>query len=203
MARHKLTRAERYKRNYGLIRNRYYDSKLAKKAQTWSDQKIYDELGINVTNRKTPTLKPATPAKQTRAKRELYNYQYARGYGLSVKESNKLKRYKKEKIDTTDLYLRTKKKRFTEKNRITRIDQWSIWSENGRGNMPPFIEKEAKKTNLDTIVGGRPLEHDDHFGYIVEYYRYCTDLDDEAIFDLVSQDPHDNTRVIYKTTVSV
>jgi len=48
----KLTRAERYKRNYALIRNKYNNSVLAKRAQTWGTKKLYNELGIDVNKKK-------------------------------------------------------------------------------------------------------------------------------------------------------
>ena len=61
----KLTRAERYKRNYGLIKNAYQNSTLAKRGQTWSDERIYKELGVKVTSKSTPDLKKITSSQQT------------------------------------------------------------------------------------------------------------------------------------------
>lgn len=201
MPKKELTRAERYKRNYRIIRNKYHDSELAKKAQTWSDETIYQDLGIKVTNRKTPELKKSTKAQKSRGKRNLNKYLYARGFGLSVKQSKKLVPYKKEKIQSTDEYIRVKEKKFTLKNKHKRMDLWSEWSERGRGNMPPAIEKEARDINRSTIVAGKHLDDMDHYGYVVLFYMFVENKTMDEIKDLVSADPHDSMRVIYKTTV--
>ena len=53
----KETRAESYKRKYRAILNAYKDSKLARKYRTYSEDRIYKEIGVKIP-KKTPELKP-------------------------------------------------------------------------------------------------------------------------------------------------
>ena len=197
----KLTRAERYKRNYRIVKNAYQNSTLAKRAQTWSDERLYNELGVKV-EVKTPTLKTATKRQVTSAKRKLDHFIYARDLGMSVEDSRKVTKYKKSKIESTYEYLETKTKRFTTKNKIKRMDLWSEWSR-GLGNMPPEVERLARERNRETIVGGKQLDDYSKYGYIVAFYMFVENKPLNEIQDLIKPDPHDSYRVIYKTMVQV
>lgn len=197
----KMTRAERYKRNYGLVRNKYFDSKLAKKYQSYSDEKLYTELGIKVGD-KTPQLKTFTDTKRTSGKRNLAKYRYARDLGMDVESAKKVLKYRKEKIDSTYEYLDSKSHKLTNKNKIRRMDAWGHWS-SGPGYMPPEVEHLAQQINRDTVVGGKPLESTAKYGYIVAFYMYVENKSFDEIKDLVEPDPHDSYRVYYRTTVSV
>ena len=138
-----MNRAERYKRNYALIRNKYFDHKLAQASRTWSDERIYKELGIRV-GRTTPELTPLTAENITRGKRKYANYQYGIEVGLTPAESNKVTNYKKSKIKSTRDYLRARTKR-------QRMDLWSSWARH-TSPMPPAIEREAREINRATIL---------------------------------------------------
>ena len=59
-----MTRAERYKRNYRLIKNTFQNTTLAKRAQTWSDATIYEKLGIKVGGKRTPEIKKLKTKRQ-------------------------------------------------------------------------------------------------------------------------------------------
>ena len=106
-----MTKAERYKRNYRLIKNKFHDTKLAKKYQSYSDDQIYSQLGIKVANKKTPELKTATKSQVSRSRRLLLKYQYARSQGLDPDEANKVTKYKDSKISSTAEYITTKNKK--------------------------------------------------------------------------------------------
>lgn len=198
-----MTRAERYKRNYRIIKNVYHDTALAKRAQTWSDEHIYNDLGIRVGNRKTPELKQNVSQRQiTSAKRRLANFQYGRSLGLSVKEAKRVNRYKREKIEESSKYHSARKKRFNRSNKTKRMDLWSAWATH-RSPMPPEIEQEAREYNRSANVGGKPLDDYAKYGYIVAFYRFVENKPLNEIADLVEPDPHDSYRVIYATQVKV
>lgn len=201
----KLTRAERYKRNYGLIRNTYQNSTLAKRSQTWSDERIYKELGIKVSNKKTPLLKKIEPKKQSYYNRKFDKFIFARSIGIDVKESKKLTTYKKAKIRSSREYFDASSKKFNIQNKHRRMDLWSEWSSHpegsDRGNFPPAIEKEARRLNRETSVGGKQLDEQSHYGYVVQFYMFVENKSFEDVKELVKPDPHDALRVRYQTTV--
>ena len=70
-----MTRAEIYKRNYRIVKNTYQNTILAKRAQTWSDDRLYKELGVKA-NVKTPRLKTITKKQQARFDRKLEKFIY-------------------------------------------------------------------------------------------------------------------------------
>lgn len=207
----KLTRAERYKRNYRLIQNAYHNSTLSKRAQTWGAEKIYNELGIKVDSKKTPQLKKIAPKRQSYYDRKLDKYIYARSIGLKPKESKKLVSYKKAKIDAAGEYYDAKSKKFNAQNKSRRVKLWKIWSErniNEKGefdrtisNMPPEIEKIARKYNRQTEVAKKQLDDYAPYGYIVAFYMFVENKSFEEIKDLVNPDPHDAYKVHYKIEV--
>lgn len=200
-----LTRAERYKRNYRYIKNAYQDATLAKQAQTWSDERIYNDLGVRVAKKKTPELKRIKPTQKSYYTRKLNKYLYARSIGLDVKPAKRLVRAKREKIDSSLDYEVTRNKRFNIKNKHKRMDLWSEWSRhsgaNDRGNFPPAIEKAAIERNRLTQVAGKQLDDHAHYGYVVQFYMFVENKTWEETQELVKPDPHDALRVRYETTV--
>lgn len=197
-----MNRAERYKRNYRIVKNKYHDTKLAKRVQSWSDERLYNELGVKVGGKHTPDLKPTTPSQKVRARRELGKLNYALDLGMNIEDAKKVVKYKKSKIESTHVYLSTFSKKLTNKNKIKRMDLWSDWSR-GRGDMPPDIERKAREVNRSTVVGGRFLDDYDKYGYIVAFYTHVEGLDRDEIDALVRPDPHDSYSVIYATTTRV
>ena len=194
-----MTRAERYKRNYRKIKNTYQDTKLAKQAQTWSDERLYTELGIKAEGA-TPELRTIEPEQQSRYKRKLEKFKFARDIGLDVDVAKKVTKYKKEKIINTHAYLQARATSDTNKNRIIRMDLWADWS-GIRGDMPPLVEKEARQINRETIIGGKRLDDYAKYGYIVAFYMFVENKSQDEIDDLVKPDPHDSYRVHYRTVV--
>ena len=200
-----MTRAERYKRNYALIKNTYQNSTLAKRGQTWSDERIFNELGVKVTEKSTPKLKKIKTSQTAYYTRKLNKFIYARSIGIDVKESKKLTTYKKSKIDSSREYFDASSKRFNLQNKHRRMDLWSEWSSHpdgsDRGNFPPAIEKEARRINRETEVAGKQLDEQSHYGYVVQFYMFVENKSFEDVKELVKPDPHDALRVRYQTTV--
>lgn len=196
-----MTRAERYKRNYRLIKNAYNNAVLAKRAQTWSDERIYNELGVKIT-KSTPKLKVIPKEKNTYYERKLKNFLYARELDIPVKEAKALTTYRKKKIASTADYLDSISKKRVAKNTERRIKLWRKWSANNNKLMPPAIEREAVELNRKMVVGGKQLDDDAHYGYMAKFYMYTKDMTYDEIKDLVSQDPHDEYKLIYKTEVT-
>lgn len=200
----KLTRAERYKRNYRIIKNTYQNTTLAKRAQTWGDDRLYKDLGIKVSNKKTPVLKKIKHSQQSYYNRKLDKFVYARSVGFTPKESKKFVKYKQSKIDSSKDYQDVSAKRLNFQNRKKRLRLWREWSshdEADRGNMPPEIEKIARERNKKTKVAGKQLDEFAKYGYVVAFYQFVHGRDFEDIKDFVNPDPHDALRVRYETTV--
>ena len=122
-----MNRAERYKRNYRIVRNAYNDPKLARRARTWSDERLYNELGITTTVKKEPELKELS-TNNSYYERKLENFTYARKLGLNVKDAKKYTKYSKERIKTTSTYKKLADKPFDYENRVSRQDKWKEWS---------------------------------------------------------------------------
>lgn len=198
-----LTRAERYKRNYRLISNKWKNPTLAKRAQSWSDERISKELGIEVKGKRTPKLQTYTKRQARNADKKLVKFIYATSQGITSKEANKLRYYDSYKeIDIETKRVKTQDKRYTAKNKRDRMDLWSEWSKKVDG-FPPIIKREAQKINRNQTVAGKPLDSDAHYGYVYQFYLFVENMTPDEIDDLIKQDPHDSYRVIYKTTVSV
>jgi len=196
-----MTRAERYKRNYRIIKNTYQDTTLAKSAQTWSDDRLYSELGIKVENKKTPDLKQIQPERKAYYTRKLNKYLYARSVGFDVKESRKFTSYKKQKIESSYTYQDVSNKKRNFKNRKRRLKLWGEWSDNITGNMPPEIEKQARDRNRATSVGGKRLDDFNSYGYVVAFYQFVQGRTFDEIKEFVNPDPHDSLRIRYEVTV--
>jgi len=196
-----MTKAERYKRNYRIIKNTYQDTTLAKSGQTWSDERLYNDLGIKVSNKPTPELKKVAPSKKSYYTRKLNKYLYARGIGFDVKESKRFTGYSKAKINSSYDYQDVSNKKRNFKNRKKRLKLWGEWSNNETGNMPPEIEKQARERNRMTVVGNKRLDDYATYGYVVSFYQFVHGRTFDEISDFVNPDPHDALRVRYETTV--
>ena len=199
----KLTRAERYKKNYDAIRNKTADPKLARKARTWSDKKIYEELGVKIP-KKAPRLKPLPRDKkdlhklQTRKTRLLKKYIYGRSIGLTAEEANRVRRYKKEKIASTRQYKQQKKLSFRKYQNITnkekRLDLWSDWSKDD--NLPPEVHRIAKEINSETSNKSGRLDDTDKYGYAVAFYMFIENQTAEEVLEYLKVDRYDGNRYI-------
>jgi len=170
----KMTRAERYKRNYALVRNAYNNATLAKRAQTWSDQRLYDELGIKTRHKtvKNVTLKPLKPkAKQSYYDKKLTNFVLGRANGLTVEQAKRhaYRRKLKAKIDFNKEYRKeikeTHNKGYTAKER--RAELWKKWSSSDKGVFPPDLETKAMDYNAE-----QGFDLYDKYGFALAYYEF-------------------------------
>jgi hypothetical protein len=194
----KLDRTQRYSRNYRLIRNEYNDAKLARRARTWSDERIYKELGIQVTKKPKPKLKElATEPKQVRYyQRKLDHFTYGRKIGLEVDDAKKYRKYSKSRIKRTKELKEVTAQKFDYENRRKRLDLWSKWSANDK--LPPDLERLARQYNR-----AQGLDDYDKYGYVAVYYRFIENADDSRIDSLVRPDPFDKYKVLYQADVIV
>lgn len=198
----KMTKAELYKRNYRLVKNAFQDTTLAKKAQTWSDKTLYDTLGIKAT-KSTPKLKKIDKSKKSYYNRKLNKFLYARSLDIEVKEAKKLTSTRNKKIESTSEYFDVTSKRRVATNKQRRLDLWAKWSAFNNKLMPPALDRQAREINRKKVVGGRKLDEQAHFGYMVVFYMFVSNKDQSEIEDIVKQSPHDQYQLIYKTTVKV
>ena len=210
----KLTRAERYKRNYRIIMNTYHNSPLAKFYQTHGAESIFNDLGVRVDHKKTPNLKHI----KTRSQRLYYNrkltkFLYGRGQGLNVVDAKRLIPYRDTKISQSAKYHKemdkSERRKKSLKSLHARMDLWSEWSthpsDNDRGFFPPEIELAARDRNRATRIGGKMVngkmeggkQLDDyaHYGYVFEFYKFVENKTEEEIELHVKPDPHDANRV--------
>lgn len=197
-----LTRAQRYKRNYGLIKNEYQDTKLAKKAQTWSDEHILNELGIDVKGKRTPKLRKLKTSRQKAYyKRKLSNFFYGKEIGLETQEAKKLAHRKLTRIDSTKEYLSSLTRKYGRREKKSRESLWSTWSEKGKGNMPPAIEQFAAEKNASVIMNdGNALDRFAHYGYTYAYYIYVLGYNDEQTQAAFRQNLNDEYDIMYQQT---
>ena len=219
MAETKKQKALRYKRNYRLINNAYHNTTLSKTAQSWSDSKLYSELGIKVT-KSMPKLNPRPKVKQAYYNRKLDKFLYARRLGLEVKEAKAQQGYKNTKIKLNARYILADRLR-VKNNKSERIDmsryerRRKLWSDmmKDKKSMPPEIVKRAKEINSNTriggykdstgkMVGGKQLDPYDKYGYVVQHYMFVENKTMEEIESLVKQDNADALSVIYTIEVS-
>lgn len=202
-----LTRAERYKRNFRIIKNTYQDTNLARMARTWGEKRLFDELGIDVKNKRTPVLKQINTQRQkTYYTRKLQKFVFARAKGMKVVDAKRMTPFKESKIVQTSKFLkaRNKKNQKKLKNIKDRQDLWASWGfKENKQSFPPEIEKAARDRNRKTKVGKKQLDDFAEYGYVVQYYMFVENRTFEEIQDLVKPDPHDALRIRYKTAVRV
>jgi hypothetical protein len=172
----KLSRSEKRKRNFALIKNKYADIDIARQARDWSDKRIYSELGIKVT-KKTPDLKQYDAKTTRRKQRELKNFWYAREIGHSPQRAKQLKSYSHRKIDSSFQYERTIKRKYTKGSKEKRKELWKSWSslthsntghfKRGNDNMPPEIRREAVKLNRE-----QGFDDYDQYGFAFMFFWF-------------------------------
>lgn len=181
-----MDRNELRKHKYALIRNAYGDDKLAQLYRDRGVKRIYADLGIDVSVKATPALKEIDHKKDAYYQRKLDKFQYATDIGHSVPDAKKLTSYSNKKIksslDMIKIIKRTIKSD-TYHNRKVREDLWSTWSGQGKGNMPPEIERNARKFNKEQ--GFDPY---DKYGYTFAFFLFVENDNEDAIRKLMEPD---------------
>jgi hypothetical protein len=199
-----LTKAERYKRNYHLINNKYHDHTLSQRARSWGEKRLREELGIIIKPDEKhiiPMLKETTGRDKTTGARHLRKYKFAISEGLTPEQANKVVRYSDKKIVETAKYEFTNSKPRQFRRIRDRQDLWSRWSRHLEP-FPPMIESLARKQNRSkSLVDGTRLDDYAKYGYIWAYYYYVLEKSPDEIDQLVMPPKHDVYGMYYAVEV--
>ena len=175
------TRLELLKIRYATVRNATGDTKLARKASQWSNERIELEFGVKVRNY------PLRPIEETkRAQRQYLNYKRYIELGVEPQVAKKLKTKKAVKVD--DVVLKQRIKIYGKKTPDDRKAQWKEWvktiDENGKNAIPPKIKELASQINR--IALDRYSSDDNaRYGYAVVYYAYVRQMSIEDVMDVI------------------
>ena len=168
-----LTKNEKRKRNDRLVKNRYGNVILARRAREWSDKRLYNELGIKVTD-SIPEIVHHDERTLKRKDRELDKFIYAKDIGLSIERSRGLVSYSKKRIKSSLDMTRVLDKPFNYDNRKAREDLWSTWSAEGK-TMPPEIDRIARYYNKQ-----QNFDNYDRYGYAFAFFLFVENEDEDA-----------------------
>jgi len=187
-----------------VIFNAYGDKKLANKYASRSDKSILNELGIDLTKRKTFTPKELTARQVNNRKKnyEKFNELVLGGYEpIEAKQYSKSKysfkavkelAVAKEKIKKlTGIELKKQvviteraKRLMNERRRL-----WSIYSKHPKGHpeatFPPFLKDVADYLNLE-VYKGDIGSINKSFGYAVLNYVYVKGYEFKTAIDVFS-----------------
>ena len=191
-----MTRAERERRRYIAVRNRTYDTALARKARGWSDDRILETFGIRVPQR-TPELKPLPTGKQLAQRKQqatlrIAKFNAARSQGATIERAKRLKNRSWATIRNETSIEPKPREKFTSTTRENRMDQWSSWSR--RGNYPPQIKQRVKEINREA-----GFDDNARYGWAVMFYSYIENESIDKWKDLLQADPHDGDKYIIAT----
>lgn len=157
---------------YRAIRNAYGDPKLADKARNWSDERIYEEIGVIVPSRPIKLRKLPTVATRKRKARELKKFKLLVRSGIGIEEARRLRRETYAQIDEyiqEVFFIPDEDEKGDPLDRTseeTRRKQWKAWSPR---NFPDWVTELAERINATTnALGGV----DDSYGYAVVYNAY-------------------------------
>ena len=193
-----MTRNEKIKLRYAIIRNITGDSKLSNKAKHWGDIKIFNELNIDIAGYKsTPKakLKPITKHYKQRLLKSADNkYNYAIKHGVS-EENAEIIKYQTYKVINLQIkyqaFFKPKHKRFTKLERDQRKDEWTEWSREDL--YPPMLVHQARQINLENN-----LDINDSYGFGIMFYYFTTNKDVKYLQEQFKADPGTG-RIVYPT----
>lgn len=203
-----MLKKDRYRLVYRIVKNEYQDTKLAKRSQTWSDERLRSELGINVDAvKKEPTLQKINTTRQkSYYARKRERLEYGKSQGLTAEESLSVSNLTEDNIDREAEYYEVKKRQKTTRQKKLkklheRMDKWSEWSKAG---MPPFIKRLARRINkgVATPEGRAKFDSNAKYGYAYAYYMFVEERDEEEISDLVQANIHDEYALFYPKEVT-
>ena len=160
-----LTKNEKRKRNDRLVKNKYGNVILARRAREWSDKRLYNELGIKVTDT-VPEIIQHDARTIKRKDRELDKFIYAKDIGLSIEHARTLTSYSKKRIKGTLDMTRVMKRPDNYDTYKAREDLWSEWSADGK-SMPPDITKIARYYNKQ-----QGFDNYDKYGYAFAFFLF-------------------------------
>jgi len=208
----KITYQEKQKLRKWVIFNTYGDKKLASKYARKSDKAILNELGIDLTRRKTYTEKQLTERQINNRKK---NYEKFGELVLSGYEPIEARRYSKSKYSFKAVreiaVTKEKIKKIITGGNLTVIDlkkqivinerakrlmnerrrQWSLYSLHPKGHpeltFPPFLKDVADYLNLE-LYKGDIGSINRNFGYAVLNYVYVKGYDFKTAIEVFELD---------------
>ena len=188
-----MSRALNEKRRYRAVRNATYDTKLAKQARGWSDDNIFERLGVRVPKTvpvKRPLPKIGTVERERRvraAKRRLQKYSYAVGSGVSYEEAYRLRYRNWEYVETVSATTMDRERVPVDKptRKVDRKDRWTEWSQK-HNDYPEWVKRLAARTN-------RQAGFDDNasYGWAMVYYSFIDNEPLDATKAKYQVDPFD------------
>jgi len=187
------------------------DPKLARKARSWSDEKIYQRLGVRVRN---VSLREITPRKRTRGTRKLELFEYALERGATIKRARHLstRGYSKERIRHILFGGGGKGKKKIDgyiwpiQPKSRRPALWSEWSSETRGReFPSRVINAISWVNNQAKTNMGPVEYDAGYGFAVTCLCFYEtgDVRKEDLrrfMEMYSIDPFDADRYVEATT---
>lgn len=202
----KLSYAQKQELRKWVVFNTFGDKKLAKKYARKSDKAILNELGIDLTRRRTFTPKDLT---EKQIKNRLKNYNKFNELVLSGYQPIEAKQYSKSKYSYKQVkeLVKTKEKIakltgielqkqivINERSKRlinTRKKEWSFYSKHPKGHpeatFPPFLKYVADYLNLQ-IYNGDIGSINKSYGYAVLNYVYVKGYDFRTAMEVFSID---------------
>lgn len=162
-----MTKQQKRINKYNYIMNYTGDSQLARQARDWNDDRIKQELGFIIPNRKVKRVAPSTQKRYMKQYQDyLENRQYTTpdDYWKWIKIP-KLKRPKGRGIDP----------------RISKRETWKKWSVNNNRIMPRYFLSTARRLNRE-----KGFDPNDTYGFIVMYNAYMYNETPEYIQSIMS-----------------
>jgi len=183
-----MTRNERAKQRYAILRNITGDTKVSQQARYWSEEKIYKELNIYIPDhigKAKAKLKPITKQYRSRLLKSAENkYNYAIKNGVTPENAEIIKFQPYKVIDLQiryQLYFKPKHRRFTRDEKKARDDEWREWSKEDL--YPPILVHNARNINLK-----KGLDINDSYGFGIMYYAFTTNKSPESLMDQFKPD---------------
>lgn len=205
-----LSRNEKRKRNYAMVRNEYQDAKLAQAARDMSDKKILELYGIDVTSKSAaPELRTIDKGRQSYYNSKLNKYQYAKEIGLDTETAQTLRTTTYKRIKSSLDYVRISQRRRTAKNIQSRKNIWKEWSTTNeiehhpdgrvkkrKSNFPPVLEKKAIRLNRE-----QGFDDYDEYGFAYTYFAFIENSDEAAALIIMPSQGAESYKYREQTTI--
>lgn len=175
-----MTNKTRSKLIYRNVRNYTGDVELARKARSWSDEKIFNELGIKL-NKRVPKLVEYTPETYKRRQTEIQKFKIAIVRGYTPQEAYTLKRKSYKQIEPQrSVMFPSHSNTKANKRKI-----WQSWAK--EDDYPQYIKEAVRRVNqlngFNRTKNPKTGKWDEpDYGWAVVYYAYYYNITiDEAM----------------------
>lgn len=173
----KETRSQRLQRRRNAIINATYNAKLADKAKFWSDDTIFNVLGIKVGKKEVRKANLKNTGERLAAQR-LYesdkrNFDTAKKYGYTTEQAYKARKLKDKDIHFIIEATTTIQKAYGKiDTRQGRLNQWKVWASKNNADMPEDLKTLAFNFNAQTSKNKSPYDPNAKYGFSIVYYMY-------------------------------